>query len=206
MLRVKTFEMIAWSFALFTMPCIASEQTLNVTSNLVDESTIEQKVEKHGLSGFSGYRERDNRHSKIKSLKLADFAGAWVIGADSVGGVSGAGTTGTSLTIDGQISFDEFGNGTAHFLAGASYAGTPGDVTFFRILAGTTITLSLTDPIHGVGTVSIVNPSFGINETVNFVAIRSKKDGSPLILKGHPISVGSTISHVLSYTLERQFQ
>jgi hypothetical protein len=214
MLRLKTFEILAWSFALFAMPCMANEQTLDVIPNLsVDECTIEQNAERCSHSSFSGHHERGKlrnrchkRRNRIKPLKLADFAGDWVIGVDSVGGVSGGATIGTSITIDGQFFFDQFGNGTANFFEGAIYAGTPGQVMFISASKfGNTITLSLTDPIHGIGTISFVIPSIDLIETVNFVTIRSKEDGSPIRLEGHPITASSTISRTASYTLRRQF-
>lgn len=142
----------------------------------------------------------------MRPLQLSDFAGNWIFAADSLGGVSGQATLGTSQTVDGQVFFDSNGNGIVNFVSSALYAGNPGHLIVLSGSDDATITLTITDPVHGVGTFFVNVPVFTLSLTVEFVVVRSKDTGKAIKFEGHSITELPITTHVDSFTFERQYQ
>jgi len=157
----------------------------------------------------SAHKEKHN-----KQFKLRDFAGDWVFNGTTVGGVAGPSAIGTSTVSIGQVHMGTQGTGTASFISGSIYAGVPGHITAFqRVSTPTTpaaeITIVLTDPVNGVGTLTInstlLPPFF---HTYDIIAIRSKKTGQviKLISQQNNQNASSTESNVNIVVWERQAQ
>lgn len=187
MCQLKTFKILALSFSLIAVSCLSSVQA---------DNTIHSPVQSIERCAHNNSKTR-----QIKPIKLADFEGDWVIGIESVGGVVGASAVGVSATFDGQVTFDRDGNGVVHFLEGAVYDGA---TTRFLDQSQFEMHILLINPLRGIGTIEIFDPTISETFLVNFVAIRSR-NGKAIRLEGHESSTnpGNTPA-VLSYTFERQ--
>lgn len=192
MLKFQAIKLLALSLTLLTIPCMAQD----VSDFAADNDVIEQSV----------LRSKSKSH-RIKPLKLADFAGEWTINQQSVGGLSGG--IGASETADGQVSFDRNGNGTVNFLSLSRYTGIPGDVEVGTVVPPLqlVITITITDSVHGIGTLTITDPAVNsIVDTADFVAIRSKSDGKVRRLNGHATHTFADQKSIGTYSLERQYE
>lgn len=196
MFNMNIFKSLAVS-SMLSVGCVASAQS--VDSFMTDET--------HMNVGHR-HTSRDSHDCKksVKPLRLKDFAGDWIFAADSLGGVSGQSTLGTSQTVDGQVSFDRNGNGIVHFVSSVLYAGQPGQLIVLSGSDDATITITITDPVHGVGTFLVNVPSLALSLTVNFVVVRSKDTGKALRFEGHSITALPITTHVDSFTFERQYE
>lgn len=180
------YKLLACLMALSSMHYVASAENISINED------VEQCLEKRCCRG-------------VRELTLKDFAGDWIFEVDTVGGVAGPTAVGTSLTIDGQVTFNSLGIGIVNHAAGVLYSGVVGSVVQFNLTPGVaTVTITITDPVFGVGTMLISDPGF--SETVDFVVIRSKTSGKVLKFEGHRTSVNAQTSAVGVYSFERQYQ
>lgn len=147
-------------------------------------------------------RTEDNQECQ-KLLNLKDFAGAWTFGIDSLGGVAGPAALGSSFTIDGQVTFDTHGVGTVNFASGAQYSGDPGSFITFSATGGI-FTLTITDPIHGIGTMVFTTP--GETVTVDVIVTRDKRTGKAIGMEGHETTFDPTTDTLVRYSFSRQYQ
>jgi hypothetical protein len=183
----------AFTLTLLALPCLVSAELIEMDQ--LNKQSIDQSI------------ARNRASHRVGPLSPKDFAGEWILTANSTGGVSGPTAIGASFTLHGQIHFDKNGNGRFNFASGSVYAGTPGQVFPINIGPGqATVQLQITDPINGIGSIVIAAPAIGYDETLSFIATRSKKDGLAIRIEGNRTSVDSTTFGVLSYTMRRQYQ
>lgn len=210
----KTFKMSALSFTLSALCCIANVQGENTApSSLADEYVMASHSDHDKDCDHKGRHRDKHSHRDIRPLRLNDFAGAFIFSIDSLGGIGAETpilhqpTVGTAQTFDGHITFDKKGNGVIDFGGGAIYGGSPGNVLAVD-LAGTAITITITDPVLGVGSLHITNPTLiiPVDDMVDFVTVRSKDTGKVVRLEGHRSSFTSIESSIFSYTIERAHQ
>lgn len=198
---MKTIQALALSFTLSTICCMADVSNDQRSSKI--SSSIPTIVGECIMKGCGSHKDhRDSTHL----LQLSDFAGDWIFGVDSIGGLSGILTVGSSETIDGQVTFDRHGNGTVNFVSAALYLGIPGEVGFASGSDDATVTLTITDPQHGIGFLVASVPSLNLTRTADFVVIRSHKTGKVIGFEGHSTSATHTTTHISSYSFQRQFQ
>lgn len=143
---------------------------------------------------------------KTRNFRLRDFAGEWTLNVQSIGGVAGEEALGYSFTSDGQLSINKQGTGVVNHYEGVIYAGVPGEIIHFSATPkSATLVLQITDPVIGVGIITITDPEFGgVVQVVDFVAIRSIETGQAIRLEGHGTSSSPTTQAIASYTLIRQ--
>lgn len=196
MRKFNTFNIVTLSFSLLALPLVADVQSELVSNH---DFNLGHSVERCACDEERGH----SRGRKIKPLKLSDFEGEWILGADSVGGVAGAEARGDSYTFDGQVSIYRDGFGKMNFFEGAVYNGIE---TRFIDLSNLDLQLTISDPYLGTGTLEFTDPAAHLSFSANFVAVRSPK-GKALRLEGHSTSEAPIINRsVTSYTLERQYQ
>lgn len=211
MLRLKTFVMFALSVCLFSMNQILSAESFNEDAFISLTQDPQLMLRKQHRSGCDN---RDNRNCdrRIRPLRLRDFEGAWVFSRETVGGLGGVTSTGTpsegsAAILDGQAVFDRNGHGVVNFASAAVYNGTPGAILNITIPPGqATITITITDPVNGIGTLAVSDPLQGFD--ADLIAIRSKSTGRVIRFIGHRTSVPTGLGNdgVTHYIFERQFQ
>jgi hypothetical protein len=200
MFNMNIFKSLALS-SMLSIGCMASGQNVDSShSSFMTDETLMNFGHRHTSRDFP------DCENSVRPLQLNDFAGNWIFGADSLGGVSGGSTVGTSQTIDGQVFFDRHGNGIVNFVSSALYAGLPGHLIVLSGSDDATITITITDPVHGVGTFFVNIPALPLSLTVNFVVVRSKKTGKAIRIEGHSITALPITTHVDSFTFERQYE
>lgn len=200
MLNMNIFKSLAVS-SMLSIGCMASGHNIDSSdcSLRIDETFI-NIGHRHISRNFHDWEK------SVRPLQLCDFAGNWIFGANSLGGVTGESTLGTSQTVDGQVFFDRNGNGIVNFVSSAIYAGIPGQLIVLSGSDDATITITITDPVHGVGTFFVNVPALSLSLTVEFVAVRSKDTGKAIRLEGHSITALPITTHVASFTFERQYE
>lgn len=215
-MRLKIFKIFALSFCLFATAQMLNAESFDkdaMISLMRDPQLMLRSKHQRGDRDDNDNRAKKNCKSKVKPLKLKDFEGAWVFRRETLGGLGGATSTGTpsigaSVIIDGQVVFDRNGHGVVNFASSAEYDGVPGNVTNITIPPGdATVTLTITDPVNGIGTFNVSVPLIVFDETADLIAFRSKSNGCVIKFIGHRTSmpVGGAFS-VTRYTIERQFQ
>ncbi len=189
MKKFNLFGILALSCALQTLPIYSNTEVLNKDS-MTDEAIADKDYGKNSCN---------------KSLTLKDFAGAWTISADSIGGVAGPTAVGHSATFDGQVTFDKNGNGTVNFLSGVEYAGTKGSINVITF-SGVTITLTITDPINGIGVLTVTDTTPPFNDTADIIVTRSLSTGQAIEIEGHGTGSDAETTFIVAYSLKRQYQ
>lgn len=215
MLRLKTFKMFALFVCLFSMAQLLNAESFNedaIISLMQDGQLMRRKNHKVD-SDDNDNKVNGNCKNRVKPLRLKDFEGAWVFTRETLGGLGGetssTGTpsVGSAVIIDGQVVFDRNGHGVVNFASSAQYNGTPGDITNITASPGeATVTLTITDPVNGIGMFAVSDPLRVFEETADLVAIRSKSTGCVLKFIGHRTSVPTRARYVTRYIVERQLQ
>jgi len=142
----------------------------------------------------------------VKDFKLSDFAGAWVMETNSVGGIGVESGPGIASAVTRVIKFDANGNGSENNGTFVFYL-PDGQLKEFTNVEGEAVKLIVTDPNNGAGVITFGdNSTFKGRTTYNFIATRSK---SGAINKLKIILVNATTSlHtvVVVGELARQFE
>jgi len=209
MLGFQKFKMIALCVCLFSMDRMLNAESFNNDGliSLMQDSQVMLRAHQRSDDGGKG-----DRKCKIEKFKLKDFEGAWVFRRETLGGLGGVTRTGTasegsSVTIDGQVVFDKKGNGVINFAALAVYNGTPGEFVFTTFPPGeASATLTITDPVNGIGTFTVSDSVHNFFDEADLLAIRSRSSGLVIKFIGHrtniPLHDNDNVTH---YVFERQF-
>lgn len=143
-------------------------------------------------------------HSKYKELSLCDFEGGYSVFAQSVGGVDG--TSGSSNTALGHVTFDDNGIGISDYYSKTTYTGpigTPLQTTTLTPPTGIFLKINLAEAKFGIGTITMTVASTGEVLTLDFVATTVK--GKVVKLNGHLIQQqGKPTTYSATYTFERR--
>jgi len=210
MLSFKKFRVIALCVCLFSMDRMLNAESFNddaIKSSMENSQLMLRAQQRNDEGG------KESRKCKIKKLKLKDFEGAWVLNRQTLGGLGGVTRTGTpsegsASIVDGQVVFDKHGNGIVNFASIAMYNGTPGDIINFTLPPGqASVTVTITDPVNGVGTFIFSDPVFNFFDTGDFLAIRSKSSRKVIEVRGHRTNIPPLDNdNVTHYVFERQYQ
>jgi len=210
MLSFKRFRLIALCVCLFSMDRMLTAEfsTRDPMISLMEDSQLMLRSQQRSHDNGKGHRK-----CKVKKLKLKDFEGAWIISRQSLGGLGGVTRTGnasegSSTIVDAQVVFDKRGNGFVNFASIAMYNGVPGDIITFTAPPGqSSVTVTITDPVNGVGTFIFSDPVFNFFDTADFIAIRSKSSGEVVKIIGHRTNIPPLDNdNVTRYVFERQHQ
>lgn len=111
-----------------------------------------------------------------KPFKLKEFCGNWVNSSSTVGGVGVNTGVGVSSTTLSHVTFDKKGQGTENHASLITYLPN-GTISSVTEVSDRILTLVLTDPINGVGVITIKDPTLDpvTDVTVDFIALRNKK-------------------------------
>ncbi|MFO1413903.1 MAG: hypothetical protein U1F10_08350 [Burkholderiales bacterium] len=133
---------------------------------------------------------------------LKDFAGDWVLASNSAGGVGINAGPGISSAVLRHITLDANGNGTENNGSFVFYVES-GTIKEYTTVAGETVTLTLTDPANGAGTITITDTSsFHGMTAYNFLATRSRTGAVNKLFLILVSEFGNRV--VVSGVLERQ--
>jgi hypothetical protein len=192
---MSQFKKFVLSLGLTLTPLLATADCANYVSDIPVVSALCGK----------GQAECDERVAR--RFKVKDFEGNWVFTVVSIGGVTGENTIGHSTTSDGQASINKCGIGVLNHYEGVTYAGVPGEIFHFSSTPGVpSLVIELTDPLIGVGSITITDPEIGVVEVVDFVAVRERKTGKVIRLEGHGVSTFPITQDISTYVLIRQDQ
>jgi hypothetical protein len=115
-----------------------------------------------------------NTFAAVRDFKLSDFAGAWVMETNSVGGIGVESGPGISSAVTRVVKFDANGNGSENNGTFVFYL-PDGQLKEFTNVEGEVVKLTVTDPSNGAGVITFDdNSSFKGRTTYNFIATRSK--------------------------------
>ena len=142
----------------------------------------------------------------VRDFKLSDFAGAWVMETNSVGGVGVESGPGIASAVTRVVKFDANGNGSENNGTFVFYL-PDGTLKEFTKVVGETVTLTIADPINGTGAITFDdNSSFKGRTTYNFIATRSKS-GAVNKLKLILVNASTSLHTVVVVgELARQFE
>lgn len=144
-------------------------------------------------------------HSPVlcdNDFKLKEFAGDWILSSSSVGGVGINAGPGISSAVLRHVTFDKHGNGTENNITRTFYL-ADGTLHKFIGVNVESITLTLTDPVHGAGSIVIKDSAaFQGISAYNFIATRSKKGKINKLFLILVEGLGNTL--VVNGVLERQ--
>ena len=144
--------------------------------------------------------------AESRSFQLKDFSGEWIFHSTSVGGLGTESGPGVTSAVLRKINIDTKGigiesNGTFVFY------GSDGVLKEYKEVSGEIITVNLTDPVNGAGTITVQDStSFKATSEYNFLAIRNR---SGIVTKIQLIMVSTTSSSnkvVVTGVAERQLQ
>lgn len=146
-----------------------------------------------------------NAHCSIlREFQLKEFEGDWILTSNSAGGVGVNTGPGISSGVLRQVTFDKNGIGTENYVTRMFYLANG---TLFKAvgLNVESITLVLTDPIHGAGSIIIQDhASIGAPSIYNFIAKRNKKGKINKLFLILIEGAGNQI--IVTGALERQFE
>lgn len=198
---MSQFKNLILSLGLILTPFLAAAECADCTFDLPVASA---RCGKNQVGCGDRTERREERAAR--RFKLKDFEGNWALTVKGVGGVTGDEAIGYSFTSDGQLSINQCGFGVVNHYQGVIYAGVPGEVIHFSATPRVpTLVLEITDPLIGIGRITITDPEQGgVVQVVDFIAVRSAKSGLVLQLEGHGTSSSSTTQAIATYTLIRQ--
>lgn len=141
-------------------------------------------------------------HSSETGFKIKEFAGDWILSSSSSGGVGINSGPGISSAVLRHVTFDKHGKGTENDVSRVFYL-PDGSLAKFININVDSITLALTDPIHGAGSITITDSTaFHGTSVYNFIATRNKKGKINKLFLILVEGLGNSI--VVSGVLERQ--
>lgn len=146
-------------------------------------------------------------HSPVlcnNEFKLKEFEGDWILSSSSVGGLGINAGPGISSAVLRQVNFDKHGHGTENIVNRVFYL-PDGTLQKFIGVNVESITLSLTNPAHGAGTITIKDSAFFQGTSIyNFIATRNKKGKINKLFLILVEGLGNTL--VVNGVLERQLE
>lgn len=141
-----------------------------------------------------------------RDFKLSDFAGAWVMETNSVGGIGVETGPGIASAVTRVVRFDANGNGSENNGTFVFYL-PDGTLKEFMKVEGEKVKMTITDSINGAGIISFDDTtSFKGQTTYNFIATKSK---SGKVNKLKLILINATTAMhtvVVVGEMERQFE
>lgn len=150
------------------------------------------------------HRHRHRRHEQKGVIALADFAGAWIFHAHTVGGVTGN-TTGYSKAYLGQVDIDTQGNIVVNLYEQLIYEGNPPlIVRTFTTQDEIRGKLVLLDPEIGYARIQFTSPEeVGIMQSLDIIA---RERGNEVIrMQGILSESNIPSSGTFYFGFERQF-
>lgn len=191
---MKKLKMLAFALPLFIAPCLCANDGVK------DENVHKAWRAKSLL---------DIETNKNDPIKKRDFAGDFILSIESVGGVVAPSVIvpfGVSISLIGQVTFNDKGQGVLNYGNVVAYDGDGSTaVDVVSIPPGTvTLTIDIIDSKLGTGTITFADPSVVFSGVASFVIVKTK-NGLVFRVIGQVTSTSDSLTGaVLDVNLRRQ--